>query len=209
MKTFSQAINEGIVVPEFIHPQLNKPNDPNGKFWTLIGASNAESDKSSKKQYVKVCKLANDLYSELSLMTPDDNLTKAMGLISDALNYLNKSGEDAPEELSAADTKYMRNVLTIIQGIDARLSKHRWYKESSVDVKAGYVPLKGTSKDPKIKYRVLVTLKQPVSEQQKRSIDRDVMSMTPLHRNYVAGVEWSKDLNKFSILITNSEGYKR
>lgn len=209
MKPFSKSINESIQIPTFVHPQLNEPNDPDGKFWTLIAMSNIESEKASKRTYSKLYKIANDLYTEISMLPHDENLKQAMDNLRMAIDLLRLSGEDAPDELSSADVKWLKNVLFILQGIDARLSKHRWYKDSTIDVKAGYVPLKGTGKDPKIKYRVLVKLPNPASDQVYRGINRDIMNMSPMHRNYVAGIEWNKEHTKFSILITNSEGYKK
>ena len=208
MKTFTTAINEGVSIPQFVHPELNTPNDPDGKFWTLVNLSNKEYDKTSKKSYSKVSKLANDLYTELTMMTSDDNISQAMEMISQAMVLINKSSEDAPEEMTSNDLKWLKNVMFLIQGIDARLSKHRWYKDAHIDVKAGYVPMKGTGKNTKIKYRVLVKLPQAVSDQVYKGITRDILNMSPMHRNYIAGIEWNKEHTKFSILITNTEGYK-
>lgn len=208
MKSFTNYINEGIELPKFIHPELNNPNDPDGKFWTMIGNTNIKSDKTSKRTYLKIGKMANDLYTELSMFTPDDQITAAMDLISQATNHINKSSEDAPDEMSAQDVKWLRNVLFIVQGVDSRLSKYRWYKNCHIDVKAGYVPLKGSNKNPKIKYRILVKLPEPATDRVYKGVNKDITNMSPLHRNYVAGIEWNKEHTKFSILITNTEGYK-
>lgn len=208
MKSFSTLITESVItVPQFVHPDLNNPRDPEGKFWKAIEAANDESDKASKGTYAKAIKLAKELYALLTGMPDDEDITKARTCASDAVKCLEKSSADAIEETSTADQKFLRNCIHVIQMTDKTLSHKRFYKECEVDVKAGYVPFRGATKDPKIKYRIVVRGKKPITD--TKVISRLIADATPITKDYIAGIEWNKDFSAFAVLITNSPGYKR
>lgn len=208
MKTFSTLITEAVVaVPQFNHPDLNKPRDPEGKFWMAIGAANEESEKAPKGTYVKAIKLAKELYGILSGMPEDEDIVDARYCASEAVKHLEKSSNDALEETSTSDQKFLRNCIHIIQTADGILSHKRFYKECEVDVKAGYIPFRGAAKDPKIKYRMIVRCKKAITD--ARSISKAITESTPITKDLIAGIEWNKDFSAFAILITNSPGYKR
>lgn len=206
MKTFSTLISEALTVPQFKHPELNKPNDPEGKFWKAIAAANETNDKASKGLYDKAIKLAKELYSTLTGMPEDGDLADAKFNVREAINSIEKSSTDSIEEFGTADLKFLRNCLHIIQNVDEVLSHKRFYKNATVDVKAGYVPFKGAAKDPKIKYRIVVRVKVPVDP---KAINDAIINATPITKDYIAGIEWNKDRSAFAVLITNSPGYKR
>lgn len=210
MKTFSTLITESnITVPQFKHKDLNNPRDEEGKFWKAITAANEESPKASKGAYAKAIKLAKELYSVLVGMPEDEDIVDARHCASEAVKYLEKSSGDAIEELGSADLKQLRNYIFIIANVDEYLSHKNFYKGAQVDIKAGYVPFKGAAKDPKIKYRMVVRAFAPISEQIAKDIVKSIRSQSPLHSDYVAGIEWNKDKSAFAVLFTNSPGYKR
>lgn len=207
MKTFSTLIMEAaIAVPEFNHKDLNNPRDPEGKFWKAITAVNDETEKSPKGTYDKAIKLAKDLYSILTGMVDDDDIDTAKKHASDIVKHLENSSTGAIEEVSTGDQKFLRNCIHIIQTADGILSHKRFYKDSEVDVKAGYVPFRGAAKDPKVKYRIVVRCKTPIND--IKSVNA-IIGATPITKDYIAGIEWNKDRTAFAILITNSPGYKR
>lgn len=208
MKTFSTLITESnLTVPTFKHKDLNTPRDPEGKFWKAVAAANETSDKASKGTYDKAVKLAKDLYSTLVNMPNDEDIIDAMSHMRMVIDDLEKSSSGSLEEVGSADLKFLRNCIHIIQTADAILSHKRFYKDAEVDVKAGYVPFKGAAKDPKIKYRMVVRCKAPIAD--TKSLSKSLINATPITKDYVAGIEWNKDLSAFAILITNSPGYKR
>lgn len=210
MKTFNNLINENnIDIPEFIHPDLKTPRDPEGKFWKAIEAGNATSDRSSKRQYSKAIDLGKELYALLSQLDNDDAVVQARQYVSDAVKKLEKTSKDLMDEMSSTEVKLMKIYLFILSNFDNWARTKRWYTGSKVDVKSGYVPFKGNSKDPKVRYRILVTLSAPVSEPYARDISRSIRTASPLHTDYIAGIEWNKEKNKFQILLTGAPGYKR
>lgn len=210
MKNFSTLITESnITVPQFKHKDLNKPRDEEGKFWKAIAAANEESSKASKGAYAKAIKLAKELYSILVGMPEDEDIVDARYCASEVVKYLEKSSGDAIEELGATDLKQLRNYIFIIANIDEYLSHKTFYKNAQVDIKAGYVPFKGAAKDQKIKYRMVVRASAPISEQIAKDIMKNVRNQSPLHSDYIAGIEWNKDRSAFAVLFTNSPGYKR
>jgi len=210
MKNFSTIISEAaVVIPQFSHPDLQTPRDPNGKFWQLIAAANEEPDKASKGTYNKVLKTAKDLYASLISMNKDEEIDKAAKLISDATKLIEKSAADSVDEVGTSDVKQLRTYLYLIANIDNLLKHKTWFKSSHVDVKAGYVPFRGSQKDPKIKYRMVFNLEQPCPEASVKEIMRTIPSASPLHTDYIAGIEWKKDKTAFSVLFTNTPGYKR
>lgn len=209
MKTFSNLITESIVVPQFHHKDLNTPRDPDGKFWKAIEAANETTDKAPKGSYAKAVKAAKDLYSALVAMENDESVTKARDMVSDVVKLLDRASEDTVEEMSATDMRQLRNYLFIIANIDQYLSRKVFYANATVDIKAGYVPFKGATKDPKIKYRMVVNAASPISGNIAKEIVRTITDQSPLHLDYVAGIEWKKDNTAFAVLFTNSPGYKR
>lgn len=209
MKTFSTLVTESnITVPQFKHKDLNNPRDPDGKFWKAIAAANEESEKATKSSYDKAIKLAKELYLALSNMPEDEYLAGAKFNVHDALNSIEKSSTDSFDEVGAADLKFLRNCLHIVQNTDDVLSHKRFYKDASVDVKAGYVPFKGATKDPKIKYRIVVHC-NALKLADMKQLNKDIINATPITKDYIAGIDWNKDLSAFAVLITNSPGYKR
>lgn len=210
MKTFNNLINENnIDIPEFSHKDLKTPRDPEGKFWKTIEAGNITSDRSSKRQYSKAIDLGKELYALLSQLDNDTSVIQARQYVSDAVKSLEKTSKDLLDEMSSVDIKLMKIYLFIISNFDSWAKSKRWYSGCRLDVKAGYIPFKGSQKDQKIRYRILVTLAEPVSESTARDISRSIRAASPLHGDYVAGIEWNKDRNKFQILLTGTPGYKR
>lgn len=210
MKTFSTLINESsLTVPRFKHDDLNNPRDGEGKFWKTIAAANEEPKKAPKSTYTKALKLAKELYGILINMPEDEDIVDAQYCASETVKYITKSSNDAFDEISAADLKQLRNYLFIISNVDEYLSHKAFYKNARVDVKAGYVPFRGATKDSKIKYRIVVHAAAPISEPIAKDIVKTIKSQSPIHSDYVAGIEWNKDMSAFAILLTNSPGYKR
>lgn len=207
MKTFSSLITESALnLPQFKHQDLNKPRDPEGKFWKAVEAANTESEKATKGTYDKALKLAKELYTILTNMPEDEAIVNAKFHTREAVSEIEKSSKDSLEEVGVSDLKFLRNCVHIIQTVDGILSHKRFYKDATVDVKAGYVPFRGAAKDPKIKYRIVVRVKVPVDP---KAITGAIMDATPITKDYVAGVEWNKERSAFAVLITNSPGYKR
>lgn len=210
MKNFSTLISEAaIVVPQFNHQDLNEPRDPNGKFWQTINAANEEPEKSSKGSYNKTLKLAHELYLSITSLNSNEDLTEAAKLISDATKRIEKSAADAVDEVGTADTKMLKTYLYLIANIDNLLKNKPWYKKCNVDIKAGYVPFRGSQKDQKIKYRMLFNMESSIPESSAKEIIKTIPSASPLHTDYVAGIEWNKDKTAFAILFTSTPGYKR
>lgn len=208
MKSFSTLVTESnIVLPQFKHKDLNNPRDPEGKFWKAVAAANEETEKATKGTYSKALKLAKELYTLLMNMPEDEDIVDARYHAREATYHIEASSTDALEEVGTADLKFLRNCLHIIQGTDEILSHKRFYKEAEVDVKAGYVPFKGAAKDPKIKYRMVVRSKAPITD--AKVLGRTIINATPITKDYIAGIEWNKDFSAFAVLITNSPGYKR
>lgn len=210
MKNFSDLITESVVsVPQFIHQDLNQPRDKDGKFWLAIKAANETTDKASKGTYEKALKASKDLYSMLIGMDNDPDIKKAQDLVSDVSKLIAKASEDTIEETSASDAKMLRNYIYIIKLIDHAMQHKSWYKSCHIDVKAGYVPFRGSTKDPKIKYRIVVNLQAGVSENIVKEINKTIPQLSPIHSDYVASVEWNKDRKAFAVMLSNSQGYKR
>ena len=208
MKTFSTLITEAnLTIPTFKHKDLNKPRDPEGKFWKAVEAANDESEKASRGTYEKTLKLAKDLYTALTNMPEDEDIVDARHCASEAVKFIEKSSKGTVDEVGVADLKFLRNCVHIIKTADDLLSHKRYYKDATVDVKAGYVPFKGAAKDPKIKYRMVVRANAPIKDQ--ATINKTLIDATPITKDYIAGVEWNGDKSAFAILITNSPGYKR
>lgn len=207
MKSFSTYITEGAIeIPEFIHPQLNKPNDPDGKFWMMLKAVNSPTGKSSYKKMLDYCKSA---YQAGIGITDDPAIDKVQELLNDAITSIENAMRDVPDEMSVGEVKAFKSMVFLISTIDKRLSKHRWYKSSTVDIKAGYIPFRGSAKDPKIKYRMVVKMPEAPSEQIMKGISKDLCILTPVHRDYVASTEWNKEHTAFMITFTNTPGYRR
>lgn len=208
MKTFSTLVTEAnITLPQFKHGNLNTPRDPEGKFWKAIAAANDESEKASKGTYARAIKAAKELYTLLTNIPEDEDIVDARHCASELVKHLEKSSGDAIEDVGASDLKFLRNCVHIIQNVDSILSHKRFYKEAEVDVKAGYVPFRGAAKDPKIKYRIVVRCKTPIEN--AKALSRSIMEATPITKDYVAGIEWNKDMTAFAVLISNSPGYRR
>lgn len=209
MKNFSTIITESaILVPEFIHPDLVTPRDSNGRFWKTIENANEMSGKTSKVAYARAQKLAKELYSTL-ITIEDENVAKVCDCVNDVAKALDKAAAGALEDISQSDLKLMRNYLFIIQKIDAAMSNKSWFKSARVDVKAGYAPYKGASKDPKIKYRMVYNLENAVAQSTAKEINRTIKNLSLLHADYVASVEWNSSLTSFAVMLSNSPGYKR
>ena len=210
MKNFSDLITESTVsVPQFVHPDLNEPRDKEGKFWLAIKAANETSDKASKGTYDKALKASKDLYSMLIGMDNDPDIKKAQDLVSDVSKLIDKASADTLEETSASDAKMLRNYIYIIRLIDHAMQHKQWYKQCHIDVKAGYVPWRGSGKDPKIKYRIVFNLQAGVSENIVKEINKTIPQLSPLHTDYVASIEWNKEHKAFAVMLSNSQGYKR
>lgn len=210
MKDFTTLITEANVeVPQFNHPDLNTPRDPNGKFWKTIEAANETSDRSTKSAYNKALKTAKDLYAQLLAMDNDPEVVRARDLVDDAIKAINKTSVDAFDAMSSADVKMIRTYLYIIAGIDNAMKSKSWFKNSHVDVKAGYIPLRGMAKDPRIKYRMLFTLDSPVSDGIVKDVRKIISNISSVHQDYVAGVEWNKEKDTFAVLLSNTPGYRR
>lgn len=209
MKNYSTIINEDVItLPQFTHPDLINPRDPDGKFWMAIKAANDVPEKASKTAYNKAIKMAKDLYSAL-VAIGDPDVKGAMKMTNDIVSLLEKSSKDTIEETGTSDIKALKTYLFIISNIDNVFKTKTWFKTSHVDVKAGYVPFRGASKDPKVKYRMVYTLENPVSEDVAKGITKTILTLSPLHKDYVASVEWKRDRTAFMINISNTAGYKR
>jgi hypothetical protein len=207
MKQFSTYITEAaIALPEFNHTDLKTPRDPNGRFWKSIEAANEQSIP--RASYSKALNMAKDLYTYLTTLEGDDVKT-ARDQIDAAVKSLKKSVDSADEGMSSSDIRVLKNHLFIISGIDNAFKNRPWYKKARIDVKAGYVPFRGSAKDPKIKYRVLITLDSPLSDGQLKDIYKTIPSLSPIHGDFVAGIESNKEHTAVAILISNSQGYKR
>ncbi len=210
MKNFSTIINEDtITIPQFNHPDLQNPRDPEGKFWMAIAAANETSDKAPKGSYLKALKISKDLYNALIALENDKDIEKARDLTNEISKLIEKASDDTIEEMATSDTKALRTYLFIVANIDRAFKSKNWFKSAHVDVKAGYVPFRGASKDPKIKYRLIYTLANPVSEQVAKDITKTIPGLSPLHKDYIASIEWKKDRSAFMVTFTNSPGYKR
>lgn len=210
MKTFSQSINESnIVLPEFVHHDLKNPRDEDGMFWKAIEALNNAETSSTRNSFDRAEKQAKDLYQTLLSCGNDKEIEDARKCVGDLINIIRKSATDTPEELSASDAKMLKIYLFIIQKIDSWACTKKWYNQAKLDVKAGYVALRGAAKDPKIKYRIVLTCSEPVSESAAKELNRSIRNLSPLHMDYVAGIEWNKDRTKLQILLSKSPGYHR
>jgi hypothetical protein len=207
MKNFTELITEAALeLPQFSHPDLNSPRDPEGKFWKAVAAANEGGIP--KSAYDKALRAAKDLYTYLTGLEGDE-VVQARKSVSDAVGLLTKVADTATEGMSASDMRTMRNYIFMIQGIDSALKTKPWYKQAHVDIKAGYVPFRGSSKDLKIKYRMLLTCASPLSPGQIKDIYKAIPALSPLHSDYIAGIEVNKDLSAIAILFSNSQGYKR
>lgn len=212
MKSFSTLITEGVTIPEFTHPHLKNPNDPTGRFWRTLDAANETGEKASRGTYTKAVKTAKELYALLVGMENDPELVKARDLVAEAVKIIEKASGDTVDEMGTNDIKSLKNLLFIIQGIDSYLNRKSFYKKAKVDIKSGYVPLRGRPKpDPKISYRMVVLLPagDTISEGVAKDITKAIKSMGPLHADYVAGVEFNGDRSGFQILFSKTPGYKK
>lgn len=209
MKSFSNLITESIALPEFSHPDLNKPRDPDGKFWKAIEAANEKSDRSSKGSYDKAIKAAKALYALLVELDDDKNVVAARDHVSNATKALEAASGDTIEEFSATDVRQLKQYIYLIKSIDSTLRHKPFYKKGHVDMKAGYVPFRGASKDPKVKYRMVIHSPEGISVNAIKDIRKDIGALNPLASDYICGIEFNKDNSAVQILFTNSPGYRR
>lgn len=209
MKTFSTLITEAITLPEFKHPDLNKPRDPEGKFWKAIDAANETGDKPSKNIYRKAIKLAKDLYAQLVELPEDEDIVDARYCASEAVKHIEKSAGDTVEAISVADERMLKQYVFLIKAIDNLLKNKPFYKKGHVDIKAGYVPFRGAAKDPKVKYRMVISYQGEIPAAAIKEINKDVATLNPLAADFICGIEFNKSKTQVQILFTNSQGYKR
>lgn len=208
MKTFNQYINEcAVTVPEFFHPMLNNPDDPDGKFWKAIANANDGGDGIDKSHFEKVSKQAKELFGAVSLL--GDEYTELAAPINNIVKKLNKDSKKAVTTgATNAEVKNLNMFVLAIKTIDSYFSNKQWYPNATVKIKAGYVPFRGSSKDPKIKYRMIVRVEEPLTDSAAQVI-KSVRSLNPATLDYVAGLEFNKDKTAFQILFTSTLGYKR
>lgn len=208
MKTFNQLINEAVVaMPEFFHPMLNNPDDPDGKFWKAIANANDGGDGVDKSHFEKVTKQAKELFGAVSLL--GDEYAELAAPINDIVKKLNKDSKNAVSTgTTNTEAKSLNMFVLAIKSIDSYFSNKKWYPDATVKIKAGYVPFRGALKDPKIKYRMIVRVEEPLTDSAAQVI-KGVRSLNPATLDYVAGVEFNKDKTAFQILFTSTLGYKR
>ena len=208
MKTFSDILNESVItVPAFYHPDLGSLRDADGKFWMAITNANDTPDKIDKAHIETIIKKSKELYSLVASLGGE--YASLAQPIHDIVKKL-KSDIKGQVQIGASpnEIKQLQNYLICLAAIDGDFSTKQWYPTSKVAIKYGYVPFRGSAKDAKIKYRMVVRTMDPLSDSAVQVIKR-VKNLNPLTQDYIAGIEFNKDHTAFQILFSSNPGYKR
>lgn len=207
MKDFNEIIKESITLPQFIHPNLANPKDPEDKFWKVISACNDDSNEVTKQQLEKLIKQSKDLYASLTLLGDDYN--ESADHLTGLIKSLSTKHKDAiSNNSSEKDLTVLKKMISCMGACDKCLSSHRWYNNTKASIKANYVPFRGSEKDNKIKYRMVYRRETPFTDSEITNIKK-VRNINPLVQDYVAGVEFNKNKDAFQIMFTGTPGYKR
>ena len=208
MKTFNQFINESvIVIPNFYHADLSSDKDPDSKFWAAVANANDETEGVDKQRLENIAKKAKDLYSMVAAL--GEEYTKLAQPIHDIVKKINSDAKSMVQTgASPSEIKQLQSYILCLHAIDADFSTKKWYSSASLAIKYGYVPFRGSTKDPKIKYRLIVRVEEPLTDSAVQVIKR-IKNLNPCTQDYIAGIEFNKDHTAFQVLFASNPGYKR